>query len=234
MTQLVRYESDGIVSTIIMDDGKANVLSPSMLRELNAAVDRAEAENTVVLLAGRAGMFSCGFDLAVFKRSRAEQLEMLLGGARTALRLLAFPAPVILACSGHAVAMGAFLLLSADVRIGVRGAEFQICVKEVEIGMTLPRFAVEICRQRLSPPHFHLATITARQYNPEEAREAGFVDELMPAASLMDAACEQARVASKLNRAALIASKLRVRQSALDALRNAIAADEEEWRTRSS
>jgi enoyl-CoA hydratase len=149
MTQVVRYDSDGAVSTIAMDDGKANVLSLYMLRELNAALDLAEAERTVVLLTGRAGMFSGGFDLAVFKRSGEEQIDMLLGGARTALRLLSFPAPVVIACSGHAIAMGAFLALSADVRIGISAGPFQICVKEVEIGLTLPRFAIEVCRQRL-------------------------------------------------------------------------------------
>ena len=232
MTQVVRYDSDGTVSTITMDDGKANVLSPHMLRELNSALDRAEAERTVVLLTGRAGMFSGGFDLAVFKRAGAEQIEMLLGGARTALRLLSFPAPVVVACSGHAIAMGAFLVLSADMRVGISAAPFQICIKEVEIGMTLPRFAIEVCRQRLSPQHFNRATITAKPYTPEEAREAGFLDQLAPAANFMDAAREQAIIASRLDRAALVASKLRVHQGALDALRNAIAADELEWRAR--
>lgn len=232
MTQLVRYDSDGIVSTIAMDDGKANVLSPRMLMELNAALNRAEAEKTVVLLVGRAGMFSGGFDLAVFKRGGDEQVEMLLGGARMALRLLSFPAPVVAACSGHAIAMGAFLALSADVRIGISAGPFQICLKEVEIGMTLPRFAIEVCRQRLSPAHFNRATITAKPYTPEEAREAGFLDELALAANIMDAARDQALIASKLDRAAFAASKLRVHEAALVALRNAIAADEQEWRAR--
>jgi enoyl-CoA hydratase len=232
MAELVQYDSDGAVSTIAMDDGKANVLSPRMLKELNVALDRAEAEKSVVLLTGRAGMFSGGFDLAVFKGAGAEQLEMLLGGARTALRLLTFPAPVIAACDGHAIAMGAFLILSADVRIGISAGPFQICLKEVEIGMTLPRFAIEVCRQRLAPAHFNRATITAKPYTPEEAREAGFLDQLAPAASFMDAAREQAVIASKLDRAAFVASKLRVHQAALDALRNAIAADEQEWRAR--
>jgi enoyl-CoA hydratase len=232
MTPVVRYDSDGTVSTITMDDGKANVLSPHMLGELNSALDRAEAEKTVVLLTGRAGMFSGGFDLAVFKRAGAEQLGMLLGGARTALRLLSFPAPVVVACSGHAIAMGAFLVLSADVRIGISAGPFQICIKEVEIGMTLPRFAIEVCRQRLSPQHFNRATITAKPYTPEEAQDAGFLDQLAPAGNLIDAAREQAVIASRLDRAALVASKLRVRQGALDALRNAIAADEQEWRAR--
>ncbi|MGH8174664.1 MAG: crotonase/enoyl-CoA hydratase family protein [Steroidobacter sp.] len=232
MAQLVRYESDGVISTITMDDGKANVLSVPMLQELNAALERAETDRTVVLLTGRQGMFSAGFDLAVFKETRTAQIAMLRAGAETAHRLLSFPAPVIVACSGHAIAMGAFLILSADVRIGVANAPFRICVNEVQIGMTLPRFAVEVCRQRLSPAHFNRALITAAPYSPEAAFEAGFLDHLAPAADLLTSAREKSLAASKLVRAAHTATKLRVREAALTALRHAIESDVEEWNTR--
>jgi enoyl-CoA hydratase len=157
MRELVSYERHDAVTTLTMNDGAMNLLSVTMLESLNAALDRAQADGTVVLLAGREGVFSAGFDLAVFKRAKEEQFRMMRAGARITERLLAFPAPVVIACAGHAIAMGAFLLLSADIRLGVLQGPFKISVNEVAIGLTVPRFATEVCRQRLTPTHFNRA-----------------------------------------------------------------------------
>jgi enoyl-CoA hydratase len=93
-TSLVYSLDDGI-ATLAMDDGKANVMSVSMLRAIDAALDRAAADKATVVLHGRAGMFSGGFDLAVFKRAPQEIVEMLTAGAELTARLLAFPYPVV-------------------------------------------------------------------------------------------------------------------------------------------
>jgi enoyl-CoA hydratase len=229
MEKLVRYECNDAVSTITLDDGKANALSVQMLEELNSALDRAQADETVVLLTGRPGIFSAGFDLGVFKQGQAAQSSMLTAGAQTAERLLSFPAPIVVACGGHAIAMGVFLLLSADVRIGIAGGQSKICVNEVQIGMTVPRFAIEVCRQRLAPAHFNRAVLTAEPYNPQQSVEAGFLDYLVPAAELLSAAQEKAVAMSKLDRKAHVATKRRLRENTLTALRRAIEADIQEW-----
>ena len=164
MSELVRYAVVDGVATLAMDDGKANVMSEAMLQALDAGFDRAQADGATVLLTGRPGMFSGGFDLAVFKTDPAALFRMLEAGARLTEKVLSFPYPVVAACSGHAIAMGAFLLLSTDLRIGVdQGARIQI--NEVKIGLTLPRFAIEVCRQRLSPAHFSRAVLTAEPYS---------------------------------------------------------------------
>ena len=212
-----------------MDDGRMNVLSVAMLEGLNAALDRAQVDGTAVLLAGRQGVFSAGFDLAVFKRGKAEQVRMLTLGARTAERLLAFPAPVVVACGGHAIAMGTFLVLSGDLRLGVSDGPCKIAVNEVAIGLTVPRFAVEVCRQRLAPAHFSRALLTAAPYDARKAAEAGFLDELIPAADLLPTARETALALSKLPREHYVATKLRAREPTLSALRRASEADIEDW-----
>ena len=229
---LTRYERDGAVSTIVMDDGKVNALSPAMFRELNAALDRAQADETVVLLTGREGRFSGGFDLGVFKQGKDAALEMLLAGARTAERLLGFPAPVVIACNGHAIAMAAFLLTTADLRIGVANPAAKICANEVQIGLTLPYFAVELSRQRLAPAHFDSALGISRIYDPEGAREAGFLDMVVPETELLRVAKERALALASLVRSAHVATKLRTRAAALAAVRSAIEADLEDWKTR--
>ncbi len=229
MSDIVAYKLEQPICTITLDDGKVNCLSPQMLDEINAALDRAEKDGAAVVLAGRQGKFSAGFDLAVVGRGGNEAVDMLIGGFRLAERLLSFPMPVVIACTGHALAMGSFLLLSVDYRIGADGAH-KIGANEVSIGMTMPRFGVEICRQRLAPAHFHRAVITAEIYSPAGAVEAGFLDQVVPADELIAAARDKATALAGLSMPAHTATKLRAREKALQAVGDAIEADEAELR----
>lgn len=224
MTEILRYERSGPVATITMDDGKVNSMSLEMLAELNRALDQAQKDKVAVLITGREGVFCGGFDLATFKRGGEAVYQMLKGGAELATRVMAFPAPVVTACSGHAVAMGAFLAMSADVRIGASGA-FKIVCNEVAIGLTLPRFGIEVARHRLTPSHFNRALITAETYSPEAAVEAGFLDRVVPAADLVTEATNAANALTKLDAKAHVESKLLVRERALAAMRAAIESE---------
>ena len=229
MSDFVTYKLEHPICTITLDDGKVNCLSPQMLGELNAALDRAEKDRAVVVLAGSKGKFSAGFDLAVLGKGGSDAVDMLICGFRLGERLLSFPMPVVIACTGHAIAMGSFLLLSADYRIGADAAH-KIGANEVAIGMTMPRFGVEICRQRLAPAHFHRAVITAEIYSPAGAVEAGFLDRVVPEDELLAAARDKATALAQLNMRAHTATKLRARDRALRAVREAIEADEADLR----
>ena len=161
MNQIVTYKKSGKIGTITMDDGKANAFSPAMIAAVNDALNQADADGVVVILAGRKGRFSAGFDLSVMQQGPAASAEMVRSGALLAERLLSFKRPVIVACSGHALAMGAVILASVDYRIGVEG-DFKIGLNEVAIGMTMPWFGVEISRARLAPTHLDRAVSNPR------------------------------------------------------------------------
>jgi enoyl-CoA hydratase len=226
MSTRVSYELDGPVATIAMDDGKVNALSLDMQRELGDAFDRAEADGAVVVLTGRDGVFSAGFDLGVLRSGGEDALAMLRGGFELAERMLSFPTPVVIACSGHTIAMGVFVLLSADYRLGVAGAAHRIVANEVAIGLTMPRAAIEICRQRLAPAHLERAVLLAETYAPDDAVAAGFLDRVVPAGELLAAAHEVARGLTALDLGAHAASKRRMRAPMLAALRTAIEDDD--------
>jgi enoyl-CoA hydratase len=232
MPKLATYRLEDSIATITMDDGKMNVLSVDMLSAVAAALDRAEADRAVVILTGRDGVFSAGFDLRVLAAGGRSAYEMVRMGFELAERLLAFPAPVVLACTGHALAMGAFLLLSGDYRLGAAGP-YRIGANEVAIGITMPFFGVEMCRQRLAPAHFHRAVANAEIYRPEEAVAAGFLDRAVPAPQLDDAARSTAAELARLDLGVHAASKLRARDSALKAVRAAIDADAAAFRASS-
>jgi enoyl-CoA hydratase len=224
MSAIVTYDLSDSIATITMNDGKANALSPQMFAEINAALDRAAGDAAGVVLAGRDGVFSGGFDLRVLGAGGQQTIALLRDGFELSARMLAFPTPVVIACTGHAVAMGAFLLLSGDYRLGAAGL-YRIVANEVAIGLTMPDAAIEICRQRLAPAHFSRAVINAETYAPDQAVPAGFLDQVVDAAQLKDAARGIATGLMKLNMTAHAASKLRARDHALKAIRAAIEAD---------
>jgi enoyl-CoA hydratase len=225
MSELATYELDGPIATITMDDGKVNAFSIDMLKALHAALDRAEQDGAVVVLTGREGYFSAGFDLKVFSAGDADRVvEMLRLGATLSERLLSLARPVVIACSGHAIAAGTFVTLAADVRIGVEGP-YRLGLNEVQIGLTVPWFAIELARQRLTPAQFDRAVVTAAPYTPTEAVDAGLLDRVVAPDELHAASREAAERLAGLNAAAHTATKLRVRAGALSAIRVAIESE---------
>ena len=210
---------DGI-AWIALDDGKVNALSRSLLGEIDSALDEAERAGAVCVLRGREGIFSAGFDLPTFRRGPEASLEMVLAGARLVLRLLALPHPVLTVCTGHAYPMGAFLMLSADLRLGAAGP-WRIGMNEVAIGMTVPNFAVELARHRLTPPGFARIT-TAPMFDPEEALRLGYLDRVVAADRLDEAAREEASRLRALDRPSFAATKARINGHALGAVRAAL------------
>lgn len=226
MTSTVSYEladTEDRVATITLDDGKVNVLGPAMQGAINEALDRAEADAAkAVVLAGNSRVFSGGFDLAVFQSGDAAAAHgMLAGGFELSVRTLTFPVPVIIAATGPAIAMGSFLLLSADHRVGAPKSRCQAI--EVAIGMAIPISAIEIIRMRLTPAAFHRGTALASTFVGDDAIAAGWLDEIVEADQVLTRARQvAAEAATTLNAGAHLATKLKARQSALDAIRAGI------------
>ncbi len=177
--QVVSVSVEGPVAVARIDDGKANAITHSMIASLHGALDRAAADDGVgaVAMIGRPGKFSAGFDLSVMQSGMDPARDLLRAGGELALRIYTFPKPVVAGCTGHALAMGAILLMAVDARVGAAGA-YKIGLNEVAIGMPVPRFAVELARDRLSKRHFVAAVNHAKVFTPEGAVDAGYLDEL--------------------------------------------------------
>jgi enoyl-CoA hydratase/carnithine racemase len=222
--ELVSYDLAGAVATLTMDDGKVNVLSPAMQQAIHAGFDRAEADGAeAVVLAGRDGVFSAGFDLGILRGGGPAMTEMVAGGFELAGRVLAFPRPVAMACTGHAVAMGLFLMFSGDYRVGAAGP-FTLRANEVAIGLTMPWPAIQILRLRLVPAVFDRAVGLSEAFSPADAPQTGFLDRVVEPAGVVAAAQEVAASLTSLDQAAHQASKQRVRAAALDAIRAEVEA----------
>ncbi len=224
MGDKVHLTVDDEVATITMDDGKVNALSPDMQLEINEALDHAELEGVgAVVIAGNNKVFSGGFDLKVLKGGGEQAIEMLAGGFELAARLLAFSKPVVMACTGHSIAMGSFLMLSGDHLIGAPSHRIQ--ANEVAIGLTMPGPALAILRHRLTPAAFQRAVGLSVEFKGESAVAAGYLDELVEADMVRPHAHEVARGFLSLDARAHKESKLKTRTEVLDEIRTTIAVE---------
>jgi enoyl-CoA hydratase len=224
MTHLVDYQYANNVATITLQNGKVNAFSHQLIDELHGALDKAEAAKAVVVLTGQPGMFSAGYDLSVMQQSMEAAMQLVEKGSRLTRRMLSFPFPVIAACSGHAVAKGAFVLLAADYRIGLQG-NFKIGLNEVAIGMTMHHAGVELARGRLAPVFFNRSVILAEMVSPDDAVKAGFLDLVVEQDDFAQTVASAAQSLSKLNMKAHHQTKLKARDELLNILDKAIEKD---------
>ncbi len=214
----MNYELVGDVAVLHFDDGKANAVSHVFIDEMNEGLDKAEAEAKAVLILGKPGLLSGGFDLKEFEKGADNMKDLVVRGIQMFIRLYDFPQPVVIGCTGHAVAAGAFLLLAADNRIGVSG-DFKICLPETAINMTIPRPLNVLCRDRLSPRHLTRAAIQAEQYDSQGAVEAGFLDELVEADALRERALALATQLAELPGRHYMENKRNIREAGLAEMR---------------
>jgi len=212
------------VAVIQMDDGKVNALSRSMIDALIAAHTRAEQEASAVVLAGRPERFCAGFDLRVMMSNPAAATELLVAGSELLLALYGSSIPLVIACTGHAIAGGALVVLTGDYRIGATG-EFKIGLNEVGIGMPVPVLAMELARDRLLPTELVHATLHAKIYKPDAALAAGYLDEVVPADQALERAKAEAARLGAHARAAFRATKTRLRGKTIDHIRTTMADD---------
>ncbi|MEG1039628.1 MAG: crotonase/enoyl-CoA hydratase family protein [Pseudomonas sp.] len=226
MSELITYHLDDGIATLTLNNGKVNAISPDVIAAFNAALDQATQDRAVVIITGQSGILSGGYDLKVMTAGPKEAVSLVTAGSTLARRMLAHPFPIIVACPGHAVAKGAFLLLSADYRIGVEGP-FNIGLNEVQIGMTMHHAGIELARDRLRRSAFHRSVINAEMFDPVSAVDAGFFDKVVAAEQLQETALAAARQLKKINMNAHKHTKLKVRKALLDSLDDAIIRDQQ-------
>lgn len=203
---------------LLIDDGKVNALSQALLDELNAQVEAAAQAARPLLILGRPGCFSAGYNLKVMQAGGEPRRQLRAAGDRLSLQLLEHPAPVVIACAGHALAKAALLLLCADYRFGSRG-DFRIGLNETAIGMAMPATGLALTQQRLNPVWLTRCVLNAQMLGPDQALDAGFFDELCEPQDLLAQARARIAALAQLDRTAFAETKRRQRAALLDALR---------------
>jgi enoyl-CoA hydratase len=224
VADLLTYALDGSTAVVTMDDGKANALSNEMIDQLLAALTRAETEAKAMVLAGRPERFCAGFDLKVMMSGPANATALLTRGSELLLRLYEAKVPLVIACTGHALAGGALVVLTGDLRIAAAGA-FKIGLNEVSIGLPVPVLAMELARDRLVKPELDRAMLMATIYNPEEAQLAGYIDAVVAPGEVIATATAEAAKLGAFSQQAFRATKQRLRGATIKHIRATMAED---------
>ena len=212
---MLSYSLHDKVAVIGLDDGKANAVGHGFVDAMTEGLDRAEKEAAAVVLTGREGVFSAGFDLKEMAKGAKEQAALVNRGAAMLLRLFSFPQPVVAASAGHAIAAGALVLLAADTRLGAAG-DFKYGLNETAIGMSLPPFGMEMAKCRLSKRYQTQAIIQAQLFDPQAAQQVGYLDQVVAAEALKATALQQAAELAELPNEAYANTKLDARQAFIE------------------
>jgi enoyl-CoA hydratase len=228
MAEILRYELRDSVALLRFDDGRANVASHASIAAIDAALSRAEKEASAAVILGRPGRFSAGFDLSVINQGAEASRALVTAGGELLLRIVESEVPVVAACSGHALAMGALLLLAADYRVGASG-EFKLGLNEVAIKLTLPIFALELAQARLAPQQLTRATTLAEVFDPAGALAAGYLDRVVAPDQLEAEALAAASRFAQLSLSAYRATKRKLRGAMVERIRTTLKQDMAGW-----
>lgn len=220
-TDIVTIETHGDVAVITMDDGKANALSPTMLAQLGAAFDTATKSAKAIVLAGRPGKFCAGFDLRIMMSGPDAAKALVVEGGALLMRLYELRLPLVIACSGHALAGGVLLAATGDTRIGING-DFKLGLNEVAKGMPVPILAHEMARDRLLASELFASVVQAKIYNPTEAVAAGWLDRSVEPSELAAEALAEATRLAKLPGHAYAMSKRSLRHQTITYVRESM------------
>jgi enoyl-CoA hydratase len=212
-------EADGI-ATIRIDDGKANAFNEELLSALSDALDVAFAQDKAALLVGRSGFLSAGFDLSIMRSAAAARNHLVLAGLELALKIFEAPIPIVVCCTGHAIAAGTLLVLPAD-HVLVGDAPVKIGLNETTIGIELSPFVLELARYRLLPAAYN-QILRGNLHNAVAAQQAGYIDEVVAPDHLESRAMEMAGHFAGLEPLSYRRTKTAMRAGTAAALRSAL------------
>ena len=221
--RLAALTSKDDISIITLDDGKANVFSPKMIQDVNECLDKVPTESGAIIITGREGMFSAGFDLKIISAGDIQAtMDMSLSGFKLLSRIFSFPRPILAACSGHGIALGTFLLCCCDYRVGVKG-DFMIGANEMRTNMVIPIPILELISHRVSASHKYRAILGAEMYSIESGLEAGLIDEIVDPENLMETAMLKAKDLATMGHPSYTLTKELLIREPLQKINNAIS-----------
>jgi len=224
--KLATLTSEDDISIITLDDGKANVFSPDMIQDVNECLDKVPLESGALIITGRQGMFSAGFDLKIISAGDMQAtMDMSLSGFKLLSRLFSFPRPILAACSGHGIALGTFLLCCCDYRVGVKG-DFMIGANEMRTNMVIPIPILELINHRVSSSPKYIAILGAEMYSIENGIGAGLIDEVVDAENLMETAMLKAKDLATMGHPSYTLTKELLIREPLKKINDAISAIE--------
>ncbi len=212
--KLVEREDRGEVTILRLNRGKANAFDIELAEALSDELRsiRNDADYRAVVLTGTGSIFSAGVDLFRLVDEDESYINHFLPALiHTFTELLSLELPVVAAVNGHAIAGGCVMASACDYRLMADG-EATIGVPELRVPVPFPTVAIEILRLAAAGGHFQELVYLGKTYRVREAYERGLIDEVVPAAELLDRACSVAERLHAIPRETFGLTKRQVRQ----------------------
>ncbi len=167
------------VAILHVDDGAVNALSYVLVSQLSEAIVVAQddASASAIVLAGNQKCLSAGLDLNEVQKGPEAAQAIIQAAGQLFGALFTCPKPIVVACTGHAMAGGAVILVTGDYHIG-RAGKYKIGYSEVPIGIALPDAAIAMSQYRMTGAAAEIASL-GEITDPEGALKLGFFDELV-------------------------------------------------------
>ena len=181
---------DGI-GILTWDDGHLNVLGLEAIQAFSQQLTEAQEHSKAVVLAGNPRAFCAGLDLKILNTSAMAARSLITAAIQLLLRIYEHPQPVIIACTGHALAAGAAMLLTGDGRVG-SDTRAKIGFNQVQVGFVVSKFTQRLVRERLARKNVTEAVLCGRMYTPHEAAAVGFLDRVVPEEEVVRVAMSEA------------------------------------------
>ncbi len=185
---MITSELKGEVEVLTLDRSPVNAFNFGMLERVTEAIFLAPQRAAAVLLTGSGNCFTAGLDIKMFNKlsaSERDELQSKLDEIVDAFALC--PIPIAAAINGHAIGLGAILIALADYRVASQG-ELQIFLPEVKVGLVLPQRVHNIISRLVGSRRADRLIVEGFTLSSEQALAWGYLDELLPAEGLMQAA----------------------------------------------
>lgn len=217
MSALIAFERRGSTALLTLQRPPANALNLDLLQQAAEILPQLVVpEVRALVITGQGRFFSAGLDLfAVFAYADKEAAEFPVVFDEVVAGFYALPIPVVAAINGHAIAGGAVLAATADFRLVSEG-ESLLGLSEIRVGVPFPVSALEPVRSAWSGPHLGELLYRGRNFRPPEALAAGLIDEVVPAAELLDRALALADELGSRVPVAFAATKRALRREGLE------------------
>jgi enoyl-CoA hydratase len=189
MSLVLREHKNG-VAVLTMDRPRANAFNPELVADLRRELADAR-EARAVVLASSQKLFSGGWDLPTIVDFERARMEEFVSAYTDLIRyVFSYPAPVVAALNGHAIAGGLILAAAADERIAAEG-KGTFGLSEVNLGVPVPNALYEIFRYQLGERAAERLAVTGENVSVERALQIGLVDEVVAADRLLSRAVER-------------------------------------------
>lgn len=158
-----------------------NAITLEVLNELNAALDKAEADNDIraVIITGAGKAFCAGLDLkAASQIPDHEQEKMSNFGQTVFKRIEEFPKAVIAAINGYAFGGGMELSLACDIRVA--SDDTKMGLTEASIGLIPAWGGLQRLPSLIGMSRTKEMILTANPYTTKELFEFGLLNKIVP------------------------------------------------------